>query len=813
MRHSLLLFALLLSSHTFAQTVTEVKELNLTGPYAVSLPASNDTVGVDNKPFDRNSLLESLSLSQPPTGTFCGQVLPVVEGKQSVGLLSFYINNTTFLKGRISVEGPRTAKVYIDGKEGSDLRLAPDHHHVAIKYLVEADSVDSIRVSIDAPGAVACTLSKEHPFGPHDMLDGIRISGCSVSPDGQYVIVDYTETERGGKSQRSQALKYLSDGRTLRRQKGGGWRWMPRTCAYLQEEETGGNRRLLKVNPVTGEQTLWAEHLPQGHFTISPTEDYLVFSSTIDGPQEDPDAIFVSEPDDRQPGFRQRTRLYKYDLATGLSQPITFGPQSTHLADISPDGTQLLVATYRTRLEKRPFNVADIVLVDAQTLAVDTLLKAAEFISQVSFSPNGKQLLLQGSPEAFDGVGMNLPEGRIPSEVDGQLFIYDLATRTPQPITKDFDPSCEWAVWSRHDNNIYINTSDKDCAHLYAYKPATGAFTLLDAGDDVVQRVSLPVRSATMCYTAAGALSPTRLYAMDLKTHKSRLVEDVTAAQYQDIQLGTYHPWTFIGPQGDTLVCGYYLPYGFDEASAEKLPVIVNYYGGCSPTQRLLETRYPQAYYANMGYAVLVINPSGATGFGQEFASRHVNTWGQGIAEDIIAGVKQFCQEHPFANADKVGCIGASYGGFMTMYLQTVTDIFACAISQAGISNIASYWGEGYWGYSYGEIVSAHSYPWNARDMYTNQSPLFAADKIHTPLLLLHGTDDTNVPVIESISMFTALKLLQREVAFVQFPGENHWILDYNKRLKWMDTIMAWFAKHLQDDPTWWNELYPPKAF
>ena len=819
-----------------AQVTTPVKEFNLTGPYAVSLPTTTDTVGVDNRPFDRTSLLGSLSLSAAPTGTFSGDVLPTApsgsNGEKhpctsgagdnnraalgclpSVGLLSFYINNTAYLDAQLKVEGPRTCKVFVDGQETRELKLSPDHHRVAIKYLVEVDSVDSLRVSIEAPVAVSTTLSASHPFGPHDMLDGTRISAIEVSPDGQYVLVSYTETERGGNTKRSQALKYLSDGRTIRQQKGGGWRWMPRSCAYLQEEETAGSRQLFKVNPVTGEQTILASHLPEGHITVSPEEDYLILSCSVEGPAEDPDAIFVSEPDDRQPQFRQRSYLAKYDLATGLAQQLTFGPQSSYLADISPDGSQLLISTYRTRLEKRPFNVVDVILMDVRTLQADTLLRAAEFISQVSFSPNGKQLLVQGSAEAFDGIGLNLPEGRIPSEVDGQLFIYDLATRTPTAITRTFDPSCEWAVWSRHDGNIYINTTDRDCAHLYVYKPSARTFTLLETGDDVVQRVSLPVRSGTMCYTATGALTPAKLYALSLKTGKSRLMEDPTAHQYADVQLGTYTPWTFIGPQGDTIQCGYYLPYGYDEGSGRQLPVIVNYYGGCSPTQRILETRYPQAYYANMGYAVLVINPSGAAGFGQEFASRHVNTWGQGIAEDIIAGVQQFCQEHPFANPDKVGCIGASYGGFMTMYLQTVTDIFACAISHAGISNIASYWGEGYWGYSYGEIVSAHSYPWNAKDMYTNQSPLFAADKIHTPLLLLHGQADTNVPVIESISMFTALKLLQRDVAFVQFPGENHWILDYNKRLKWMNTIMAWFAKYLQDDPAWWEALYPAKAF
>ena len=202
-----------------------------------------------------------------------------------------------------------------------------------------------------------------------------------------------------------------------------------------------------------------------------------------------------------------------------------------------------------------------------------------------------------------------------------------------------------------------------------------------------------------------------------------------------------------------------------------------------------------------------VLNPSGTTAYGQEFAARHVNTWGKESGDDIIEGVKAFCKAHDFVDSKRIGCIGASYGGFMTEYLQTRTDIFAAAIAHAGISNIASYWGGGYWGYSYGETAQYGSFPWNNPELYVKQSPLFNADKIHTPLLLLHGTADTNVPTNESQQLYTALKILGREVAYVQVEGENHVITDYHKRLAWLNVIYAWFAKYLQNDATWWNDL------
>jgi dipeptidyl aminopeptidase/acylaminoacyl peptidase len=88
---------------------------------------------------------------------------------------------------------------------------------------------------------------------------------------------------------------------------------------------------------------------------------------------------------------------------------------------------------------------------------------------------------------------------------------------------------------------------------------------------------------------------------------------------------------------------------------------------------------------------------------------------------------------------------------------------------------------------------------------------LFNADKIHTPLLLLHGDVDTNVPPIESLQMFTALKLLGRDVALVQVKGENHHVLDYNRRNKWVAAQMAWFQKWLKGDSTWWDAMFPKK--
>ena len=127
----------------------QIKEFNLSGPYAVSAPFALDTVDVQGKKFDPNTLMNSISLTSQPTGRFSGQILPSLPNSKSVGLLSFYVNNTDFVKGKIEVKGPKNAKLYIDGVESSgDLNLAPEHHTFTIRFLAEPNDTDSIAVCL-----------------------------------------------------------------------------------------------------------------------------------------------------------------------------------------------------------------------------------------------------------------------------------------------------------------------------------------------------------------------------------------------------------------------------------------------------------------------------------------------------------------------------------------------------------------------------------------------------------------------------------------------------------------------------------------
>lgn len=633
-----------------------------------------------------------------------------------------------------------------------------------------------------------------------DILNGERVSSVALSHSGRFVLENFTVTDTTS-VRHFCIVKDLKTGEqarydSLRLE------WMPRTEALLLHQ--GDSLQLM--DPVTGEKTILARGLPKGHITMSPTEDYLVISRVKEGPKEDPDVFRVWEPDDRQPLWRDRTWLQKWDLAAGDTLTIAQSKYNCYLEDISADGRKLLVSSPRTRLEARPTTVSSTILIDALTLKADTLLKDAPFLETMCFSPDGKQLLVRSSPEGFDRIGEHIRPGQISSMIFQVLYKYDIASGKVAPLTDRLTQSVQGFTWSKADGQIYFQAEDRDYQALFRLNPKSGHVDRLPVEEELVTGFSQ--EGGRLAYVGEGTSNSFRAWLLDLKSGKSTLLEDSSSKLLEGIDLGEVHDWNYTHSRGETIYGRYYLPPHFDPA--RKYPMIVNYYGGCSPTGRTFESRYPHQLYAAQGYVVYIVQPSGATGFGQEFAARHVNTWGEGGAEDIIEGVQKFCEAHPFVDASRVGCIGASFGGFMSMYLVTKTDIFAAAISHAGISDITSYWGEGYWGYSYCEVSTAHNYPWNAQKMIFEQSPLFNAPAVNTPILFLHGVADNNVPVGESIQMFTALKLLGKDTSMVLVKDQDHHILEYSKRLKWQKTIFAWFAKYLQDNPDPWNALYPP---
>ena len=791
-----------------------VREFRYAGPFPVKAPFMVDSVNVNSKKFEYASLLDKpLSADVlKDSGIYTAEDLPLSAATDAIHLIEFDFQNSGYATATIKVEGVKEYKISVDGKDGgANLKLQPFTHRVRVRYFTPAGEATAPTISIetDDESKISFRTDGKHLYSMADVLLGTRLSGVSVSSDGKYMIVGYTTTMEGGRTNSVSKLIETESGRVVF-ETSERLTWMPLTPKYYKTRRGAGKTQLIAVDPATGAEEVLVDDLPEGGFRMSPTEDFLLYTFTEDGPEERPGIYQILTPDDRQPGWRTRSYSAKYDIATGVMQRLAYGYHDSRVMDISPDGKYCLMAVSEERLTQRPTTLVTLYLLDLETLDARVLVDKDGFMGGAQFSPDGKKVLLSGSPEAFGGIGMNVKPGQTPSMEDMQLYIMDLASGKITPQTKNFDPNVGSARWSKADGQIYFTAENRDYIDLYVLNPNNGRITLIDTKEDLVNSFALSTGSPVIAYYGQGASNSDRLYTYDTKSKKTTLKDDLSAVILKDVDLGECREWNFKNSKGETVYGRFYLPPDFDPS--KKYPMIVNYYGGCSPTSRNFESRYPHNAYASLGYVVYVVaGPSGATGFGQEWSARHVNTAGDGPAQDIIEGTKQFCKEHPFVNEQKIGCIGASYGGFMSEYLPTVTDIFACSVSHAGISGHTSYWGFGYWGYSYSEVSMANTYPWSDRELYVDQSPLYRADKINTPLLLVHGDADTNVPFNESVQLFTALKLLGKEVAFVAVKDQNHHILDYQKRLDWQETIWAWFAKWLQDDPSWWDAVYTPK--
>lgn len=835
-KSGLLAAALMASISASAETI-EVKTLKYAGPYAVAQPWMADSVNIKGEAFDLKQLLDSpLSFTLLNKGKEVSAAQLLADKQDALHLASFCVSNTQRTKATIAVEGLEQYRLFVDGEQvavnsdKAETILTPSQHTVVIKYLTRKNASSdkkSIKLTVTAANGAPLSVgdaAAKRAYNIYDVICAPNYPSVSISPNGKFIVVRKTWVDRKGNNHSISELRNSQTNRVMATFEEN-VKWMPSSnklyftqkasdSSIAGEEKQDGTLQLITINPLTMEREVLASHLPEGWFQFTPDEKTLIYTLTTEGRKKDPQVYDVKEPEDRQPGWRERSNLAKYDLASGILQPLTFGYHNIYLMDISADSRYLLIGKEEERLTKRPTSLTSFYRLDlgsmnassATTPKVETLIEKGEFLNSAQFSPDGKSILVSASPEAFNGIGKNVEEGQTPSMIDTQLYLMTLSDKKVRPLTKDFNPNVQSVDWSKADGNIYFTAEDKDCVHLFQLNPKSGKFTLLKTPEEYIKSFSLASSAAEMAFSGQSASNADRLYKMNTKALKSQLVDDLSARELKDVELGECKAWNFVNSRGDTLCCRYYLPPHFD--AAKKYPMIVNYYGGCSPTSRMFQSRYPHHVYAAMGYVVLVVNPSGATGFGQKFSARHVDTAGEGVAEDIISSTQAFCDEHAFVNRKKIGCIGASYGGFMTQYLQTKTDLFAAAISHAGISDHTSYWGEGYWGYSYSEVSMANEYPWTNKHLFVDQSPLYNADKIHTPLLFVHGTADNNVPVGESIQLYTALKLLGRPTAMVLVDGQDHHIIDYEKRLKWQNTIFAWFAKWLQDDASWWTEMY-----
>ena len=751
-----------------------------------------------------------------------------------IAYLAFYIQNDEWADVELTLTSGQMLEVFIDGDKISgkyslevdgageklklNTKLEANNHIVIIKTLLATEENDnwtiSCQISVDNEQNivnVSTSLNPDYFMSIHHLMNGVDIQSTKISTAGDYYFIIYKMTNTDGKSSRITDVKRLSDHRTVQLFYGSevySLRWAPFGNVLSYMTKIGGKSWIWEYNLDDGKRLPIATGIEDlGNYTWAPNGEFLIFSKSEKPKKNTTGLKRFENMADHWSWFRSRSNLFMFDVVSGIQMPLTYGYLSNDLQDISEDGRFILFSQHIYDESQRPYSKQILIQYDRQKNIVDTIWD--KFGSgSVQYSPNGNQLLVIAGPAFFGEIGVNLTKATIPNDYDNQAYIYDLKTSDVKPLSKNFKPSIDRAHWDRFNtNHIYFKVSEGTYVKEYVYDITTAVFNKLNVGVDVVNGVSFSKQKNVMVYYGSSISTPKKAYLLDVFTNERHLLDYPEKNFFDKVEFGRNEDWHFLNKDNVTIEGRIYYPPNFDKN--KKYPLIVYYYGGTSPTERNFRGRYPKNLFAANGYIVYVLQPSGATGYGQDFSAEHINNWGQTVAEEILSGSRLLCQTHTFIDSTNVGCIGASYGGFMTMYLTTYTDFFKTAISHAGISSISSYWGEGHWGYLYSQVASANSFPWNNKKMYIEQSPLFRADKVNTSILLLHGNSDTNVPPGESRQFYTALKMLDKDVELIEIDKQNHHITDYKKRILWQKTILAWFDKNLKDQTDWWYHLYP----
>lgn len=742
--------------------------------------------------------------------------------------LSTALLSTAYEKATLLVSCTMPYKLSFDGKvigqknrvldssreDQFDLTIYPSARRPLTITIEARDSVELV-ISV-VPKRTGHTVSlRTDPVEYMSMdfgLTGETLTGVSMSPSGRYTIlssVRITDLKRYYSSviyEGTRRIGTLPDG-------AGRGSWLPRSDRLYYTVQTDLGRSLMTYDPASGAEELLCEAVPDGSFTVAPTEDRLIYYKETTGDKQSSYVDRALGRDDHRGLMGPRTRydLYLFDFTTRDYRPLTYGYRSVGLEDISPDSRRIIFSVTDDDVTESPFYATAYYEMDLETMAVDTLFAPTPNLSYVGYTGDSDKLLILGNPEAFNGIGRNLPEGMITNTYETDIYLYDRKSGTARVFTKDFAPSVQSIRPAQDRMQAVFRASDRDYQRLYTLDLRSGKITLLPVSVDYVGSYDVDAQCKSFAYIGESTNRVANAYLGDVTHRTSSVLRDLASERMKELKVGSVEDWSFTMPDGGQVPGRFYLPPSFDPQ--KKYPLLVYYYGGTSPVGRMFDWYYSQPMYAAQDYIVLVLNPSGTIGWGQEYAARHVNAWGGRTADEIIAATKGFVDSHSYVNGKRIGCFGASYGGFMTQYLLTKTDLFACAISHAGISALSSYWGQGTWGIGYSTVASTDSYPWNNPDLYAKHSPLFRADKIHTPLLLTHGTSDTNVPFGESVQLYNALKILGRPVEMIRVYGEDHHVMELHRRQIWMRSMMAWFQKWLKDDPTWWDDMYPERHY
>ena len=453
---------------------------------------------------------------------------------------------------------------------------------------------------------------------------------------------------------------------------------------------------------------------------------------------------------------------------------------------------------------------------DSRTVVYDRLDSrwVRHDVMAVSADGSTPPRLVVTEPEFFDYRG-GAAFGYSPVSADGQRVLIrsqrsgwlnywtvPLSGGEPRAVAPESAEQSEGA-WSPDGKWIAYVSNHDGTKGLYVVSAAGGSpRALVSPTDGVVSRIAWSPDGTRLSYTFGTTTTPSDLYTVDVKTgHPTQLTFSLPAG-LSTAGLITPRKITYPSADGYTISAYLYEPRGLKPG--EKAPGVMWIHGG--PTGQWIDSYQPQVqYFANRGYAVLLPNIRGSSGYGRAFEDANNGCWGHCDLKDVLAGV-DYLKRQAFVNREKMGIHGVSYGGCMSMSaVAFAPGVFQAAIPESGYGDWVRFHEfnnemqhNQLLAYEFGPLPDSEA-------VYRRNSPIYSVAGVTTPTFLIHGEGVTStwrpaeLPVPASLDFARALDAHYKSFRYKVYPGETYYITSReNVRVKLGD-MLAFFDQYLKD--------------
>lgn len=675
-------------------------------------------------------------------------------------------------------------------------------------------------------GGMSAVYSQEtHPFTVHDLLAMDRISETQVSPDGKWAVFTLRKTDLEANRGRTDLWLVGVDGAGLRQltshpgsDYSPAWSRDGKSIWFLSTRS--GSAQVWRI-AIDGGEAEQKTNLPfdAGTFQLSPDNALLAVTmevfpecESIDCTQKRDkeiasrkasgriyDKLFIRHWDTWKDGKRSHLFVQPaaggeaIDLMKGMdadcpSKP--FGGSEEYT--FTPDSKGLVFTARVAGREEAWSTNFDLYFVPVDGSAKPKNLTESNpaWDTAPVFSPDGKTLAYL----AMKRPGYEADRFRI------VLKSWPASTSSAgaeRVLTEAWDRSPGGITWATDNKTIYTIAGNLGQHSLFAIDAASGNVrTVVEKGS--VRSVGLA--GNRLLFGMDHHRSPVELYSVAPNGSDVRAVTRINAGTLAKVRMGESEQFTFKGWNDETVYAYVVKPADFDPN--KKYPVAFLIHGGPQGSfGNDFHYRWNPQTYAGAGYAAVMVDFHGSTGYGQAFCDAIRGDWGGKPLEDLQKGLAAALAKYPWLDGERVAALGASYGGYMINWIAgNWSDRFKCLVNHDGNldERLAYYDTEELWFPEWDHMGK----PWENPENYEKHNPVNYVQNWKTPMLVVHGGRDFRVVETQGISTFTALQRRGIPSKFLYFPDENHWVLKPQNSILWHETVLGWLNQWTKPEGT-----------